>query len=516
MCGIVFILNSSGHDIDEKFYNLKHRGPDSSKMLFVRNSFLGFHRLSINDTSDQGMQPFKDEHGNYLICNGEIFNYESFEIKTKSGSDCEVLLPLMESMRYYEDFGVMGDEDPEEFLNALDGDFAIVMLRNDGQVFAARDPIGVRPLYYGFDKINKSICFSSEMKSLLNICKDIKHFPPGYYYTSKSGFKTYEPINYKIKNGCYDKNTLRQLFTSSIEKRLLSDRPIGYFLSGGLDSSLVCALGQKIQKNIKTFSIGFNEGHSPDLEYARKVADYIGSDHTEIKFTFEEAIDSLKQVIWHLETYDCTTIRASVPMFLMSKYVKENTDIKVIMSGEGADELFGGYLYFHSAPSPKDFQKETINLLNNVHMFDSLRADRCTASQGLELRVPFFDKSFINYVLTINPKFKHTTLEKKILRDAFKDMDLLPKEVLYRQKNGMSDAVGYSWVDKIREFAKTIKLKYKATDFINNPPISEEELLYREIYTDMFGDYDATEDIWRPKWTKEMDPSARKLQVFSQ
>jgi asparagine synthase (glutamine-hydrolysing) len=395
--------------------------------------------------------------------------------------------------------------------NSLDGDFAFVAMKGD-EIYAARDVMGVRPLFYGVS--NGLIHFCSEIKGLQDVCVEIKEFPKGCYYNSiEDEFYSYHDVSVpNDKQISYDPNTLQAIIEASIEKRLMTDRPIGFFLSGGLDSSIIAAVAAKKLGKIKTFSIGI--GDSPDLKAAKMVADYINSDHTEMKFTFMEGLSAIKDVIWALESYDCTTIRASVPMFLLSKYVSEHTDIKVILSGEGADELFGGYLYFHNAPNPEEFQKETLRLLDNVHAHDILRADRCTAHHGLELRVPFFDKTLINYVKSIDPKFKISQgiIEKKILRQAF--TNVLPKQIVWRQKNGMSDAVGYSWVDSIRQYVNDNIEYEKPIQYLKNPPLSKEELYYRNIYKSLFKP-DLLPHVWRPKWTDEKDPSAKLLNVFN-
>jgi asparagine synthase (glutamine-hydrolysing) len=315
----------------------------------------------------------------------------------------------------------------------------------------------------------------------------------------------------------YDTLKINSLLTNAVRKRLMSDRPIAFFLSGGLDSSLIASIAARLvyPKKITTFSVGVKNAPSPDIEAAQKVANFIQSDHHVYHFTINEAIEAIPETIWRLESYDCTTIRASVPMYLLSKYISLNFPHKVILSGEGADELFGGYIYFYNAPEPQSFHDETIRLIKNVHQFDVLRADRCTASNGLELRVPFFDKEFIEYITNINPSFKFINgkwMEKNILRKSFHGY--IPDEILWRQKNGMSDAVGYSWVDNIKKYVDTLDLQSDFSSFSKNTPINKEELYYRSIYESFFNDIDALQSIWRPKWTTVLDPSARKLSHF--
>jgi asparagine synthase (glutamine-hydrolysing) len=389
--------------------------------------------------------------------------------------------------------------------------FAFVCVNKDGSFIAARDRLGIRPLFYGYSKTNGTICFCSELKGLLGMCDNISEFPPGNFYNSHNkSFTCYANIKQVEIPTPFSENTLKSLLIASVEKRLHTDTEIGFFLSGGLDSSLICSIASKLLPHkIKTFSIGI--GDSPDLKCARKVASHLGTDHTEIIFTEQEGLDALKSVIYHLESYDCTTIRASVPMFLMSKYVKQNTNIKVILSGEGADELFGGYLYLKYAPSLQQFQDETLFLLNKVHKHDVTRADRCVSAHGLELRVPFFDRELVDYVVAIDPMFKKQVIEKMILRDSFKGY--LPDDILYRQKNGMSDAVGYSWVNFIRSFKTYDEDHFDSMQdkFVPNTPLTNEEMYYRTLYTEMFGSVDNVTHIWRPKWTNQSDPSAALL-----
>tara|TARA_B100001996_G_scaffold381560_1_gene371242 strand:- start:853 stop:1878 length:1026 start_codon:yes stop_codon:yes gene_type:complete len=320
----------------------------------------------------------------------------------------------------------------------------------------------------------------------------------------------------------YNSITLNLILHAAVIKRLMSDAPIGFFLSGGLDSSLIAGIAaQHYNKPIHTFSIGI--GESPDIIAARKVSSHIQSIHHEIIFTVEEGLEALQSVIWHLESYDCTTIRASVPMFLLSKYVRENTDIKVILSGEGADELFGGYLYLHNAPEPSIFHNECLRLLEHVHCHDVLRADRSTAAHGLEIRVPFFDKTLMSYVKGIPTEFRipsYGNIEKFILRESFEKDNIIPNEILWRQKNGMSDAVGYSWVNFMRTHACDIISDEEYNTIVDscsrNIPLSKEEALYRNIYHFMFDDVDLVPHVWRPKWSKLTDPSAALLDIHTE
>ena len=489
---------------------IQHRGPDTTTTTIHNEYAFVFHRLAINDLTPDGNQPLC-VNDTILMCNGEIYNHGFLKSELTNNvhfigqSDCEPVVHMLDT-----------NIDKKFICNSLDGVFAIVAMKGD-VIFAARDPIGVRPLYYGIDSDDGSLAFASEVKGLQSFCEIIQEFPKGHYYTSETHkFHCYNkiasPVNDYIS---YNPQTLKVLLESSVKKRLMSERPIGFFLSGGLDSSLISAIGAKYLGQIETFSIGI--GDSPDLKAAKIVSDHIGSKHTEISFTAEEGLDILRKVIYSLETYDCTTIRASVPMYILSQYVSKNTNCKVILSGEGADELFGGYLFFHNAPSDQEFQNETLKLIDNVHAFDVLRADRCTASHGIELRVPFFDKALIQYVKSIHPKHKLVnTIEKNILRLAFDDDEqLLPESILWRQKNGMSDAVGYSWVDFMKNHAeKTISddiFISQSITFQKNKPLSKEELLYRNIYCSLFPTIDNLPYVWRPSWSSEIDPSATLL-----
>ena len=531
MCGILFVQGKVPLLTLKKGCNsITHRGPDNTKtkpsLKDYNNEeyqkqdfsvFFGFHRLAIHGLTETGDQPLCKNNCT-LVCNGEIYNYKTLahtftDENYENKSDCEVILDLYNKV-----------EDKKLVCNLLDGVFAFALYDSTNEcTFCARDPIGVRPLFYGYNK--GKICVASEMKALVDICENIEEFPPGhYYYLNEFTPYTETKIPYQLAIEQCSNETLKNLLCAAVEKRLDSERQVGFFLSGGLDSSLVCAIASRILKTqIHTFSIGIN--NSPDLINAKKVADYINSNHTELRFTTDEALGVLEKVIYQVESYDCTTIRASVPMYLLSKYVSENTDFKVILSGEGADELFGGYLYFHNAPSDdEEFHNETQRLLSHVHKYDVLRADRCTAGHGLELRVPFFDKSLRKYVNHMHPKFKRpfNNIEKYILRKAFEKDNYLPHEVLFRQKNGMSDAVGYSWVDFIRNHAnKTISDEtFNAENsvrnlYTNNPPVSKEELMYRKIYETFYGKIDLLPHVWRPKYTNILDPSAKMLSVFS-
>jgi asparagine synthase (glutamine-hydrolysing) len=463
---------------------LEHRGPDASATKQVKNVKLVFHRLAINGLTPEGMQPI-EYNGKTLIANAEIYNYLDLG-GIKGESDCQVILPNIEK------WGLTAA------CEIFSGDFAFIYTDGDN-IWAARDSIGVRPLFYC--RHDQGIAFASEAKGLLQFRSKIEIFPPGHLYDSRfDEFICWIP---RYWDGCIDnanvesiKETIYYYINNAVKLRIESaERPIGFFLSGGLDSSIIAALGKKILGSIQTFSIGL-EG-APDLLAARKMAEFLGSEHTEVTFTIEEGLAEISNVIWHLETYDTTTIRASIPMFLLSKYIKENTDIRVVLSGEGSDELFGGYLYFHAAPNVDAFRVETTRLVRDVHMFDVLRADRTTSAHGVELRVPFFDRDVITYVMQgfeTELKTPKNKCEKYILRDTFSS--ILPAEIAWRQKNGMSDAVGYAWAQALRDYG---------------------EDNYKTIFNKFFGDNDhLTPYKWMPKWIEASDPSGAKLPFFTE
>lgn len=496
MCGIFAVISKKESDRVSPRHDLYHRGPDDFMYGRMENCHMEFWRLEINGTKSMtGGQPMYYDN-TMLVCNGEVYNY--LELGGEKGeSDCAVIQPLIESIGIF------------ETVQAINGDFAFVWT-NGEKFYAARDRVGVRPLFYT-DLGDGNMAFASEAKALLHFGKPIMHFPPGHIYDSELGqFTCYAPMYYPHPRKFNDleeiTENIRDKLIDAVKIRMeTSERPVGFFLSGGLDSSIIAAIGASLSKKpIRTFSIGLEGQESPDLIAARKVARYLGSEHTEVTFTVEQGIEALKDVIWHLETYDTTTIRASVPMFILSQYISQNTNVRVILSGEGSDELFGGYLYFHKAPTTDDFLMETNRLIRDVHMFDVLRADRCTAAHGLELRVPFFDPDFIEYVMDgFSPELKQPVngIEKMILRESF--VDSLPEDILMRQKNGMSDAVGYSWVDGIK--------RYAATRFFWNA----EDRLYKFYYRSFFPDDDLVSYKWMPKWTDATDPSARYLDNFA-
>jgi len=501
MCGILALF---GEEVEVSSYLLSHRGPDDYRTKTMGKCRMDFYRLAINDLTDAGMQPFR-QGDEMLICNGEIYNYRDFlKGDEVSKSDCEVLIPMIK------DYGIM------RTINNINGDFAFVWT-NGKRVIAARDPVGVRPMFYTRYG-PESIAFASEVKALLFLNSEIHIFPPGHIFDSYvNDFVCYHNgywhINKYIKNSVH--RELRETLEHAVHDRIdTTDRDIGFLLSGGLDSSLIASIASRKLGKIRTFSIGL-EG-SPDLEAARKVAKYLDTDHTEVTFTPAEGIAHINDVIHSLESYDTTTVRASTPMWLLCKYIKQHTTCRYIFSGEGSDEILGGYLYFHNAPNVDEFACENMRRLRLIHQFDGLRADRCAGAHGLDLIVPFLDKNFIDFCMTINQNEKLGKVEKRILREAFEGY--LPHDILWRQKDGMSDAVGTNWVDEIKKYAEndvddTLFRETRAKARGHNVPLTKEEALYRNIFWKMYGnDNDhLISEIWRPRWTSITDPSARLL-----
>lgn len=523
MCGFL-VLDSDKYtlaDFNKTLKKIIHRGPDNNSSEIANGVTWGFNRLAIMDLSEKGNQPFVSNDCE-LVCNGEIYNYPQLksilvdEYQFKSSSDCEVLIPL------YKKFGI------EILCKMLDAEFAMVLRDNKtNTIMAARDPMGIRPMFYGYTRKGKEICFSSEAKTLVDYCDDIMPFPPGHYY--KDGkFTCYNDLSDPkvIRDGSIEEITsnIRDKFEKAVKKRLQSDAPIGYLLSGGLDSSLVCAIGQRISdKPIKTFAIGM-ETDPIDLKYARQVAEFLGTDHTEVIMTKEDVLSSLKEVIYHLETWDITTIRASIGMYILCKYIHENTDLKVILTGEVSDELFG-YKYTDFAPNPSEFQKESQKRIKELYMYDVLRADRCISAHALEGRVPFADIDFVDYVMSINPAKKMNVYNKGkyLLRKAFEGLDYLPDSILFREKAAFSDAVGHSMVDYLKEYAETLytdeDVKNAKEKYPYCTPFTKESLMYRDIFESFYpGQAKWIKDYWMPNKSWEgcnvNDPSARVLSNY--
>ena len=519
MCGILAIIGK-GKDQElckSMSKRMAHRGPDESDLHVTENGHILSHeRLSIIDLHS-GRQPIKGTSTAWMVHNGEIYNHQELRdgilknhtFRTKS--DSEVIVHL------YEEFGY-------DFCNVLDGDWAFVVVDGDDYI-AGRDPMGVKPLYYGLDDRGR-MYFASEMKPIADQCKTFSTFPPGHYYTAKTGFiKYYKPEyeNYKKATNKLDLKLIRDTLTDATKKRLMSDVPIGVLLSGGLDSSLTSAIASRLLKEngkkLHSFSIGL-DANAPDTKAARMVADFLKTEHHEIYFTVAQGIEILEKLIWHLETYDVTSIRASTPMYFLSKAIAD-MGIKVVLSGEGADEIFGGYLYFRNAPSTEDFQKETIERVQKLFTADLLRADKSTMAHGLEARVPFLDKTFLDIAMLIEADEKqpktYAGKEKYILRKAFDTPDdpYLPNEVLWRQKEQFSDGVGYNWIDELIAYCSAqvtdAQLKTAKDLYPFNTPATKEAFFYRTIFHGYYPQVSAAQTVrkWIPKWQENQDPSGR-------
>ncbi|MCR4625481.1 MAG: asparagine synthase B [Lachnospiraceae bacterium] len=542
MCSIMTYCDKEADlsAFEEGFEKTVSRGPDDSRIIPLQNGIMGFHRLAIMGLHPEGMQPFERD-GSYVVCNGELYGFKAQRdelIKKgytfESDSDCEILLPL------YFEYGT-------DMFKMLDAEYACVIYDGrTGEYIAARDPIGIRPLYYGYGD-NGAIVFASEPKNLVGICDKIMPFPPGHYY--KNGeFIYYNDISKpagrtsnkagllihhdpEVDGEVYLKDDLETVtknihdkLVAGVEKRLVADAKVGFLLSGGLDSSLVCAIAaQKSDKPIRTFAIGMTED-AIDLKYAKQVADFIGSEHTEVYMTPEQVISSLEDVIHLLGTYDITTIRASMGMYLVCKAIHETTDIRVLLTGEISDELFG-YKYTDFAPSAAEFQKEAEKRIHELHMYDVLRADRCISVNSLEARVPFGDLDFVKYVMSVDPEMKMNKYGKGkyLLRKAFDNGAYLPDEILWREKAAFSDAVGHSMVDYLKEYAeKQIsdeEFEKECKKYTHATPFTKESLLYRQIFEKYYpGQSDMVVDFWMPNKNWEgcnvNDPSARVLSNY--
>lgn len=494
------------------------RGPDDSRVVDTGKGLLGFHRLAIMGLHPQGMQPFELD-GSYVVCNGEIYGFKKLreqlasEYTFVSESDCEILLPM------YRKYGT-------DMFAMLDAEFACILYDAEQQEYiAARDPIGIRPLYYGQDEKGVFL-FASEPKNLVGLAEKILPFPPGHYFKGGQFFCYRDPA--AVEEVCYDDldtvcRNIREKLIAGVEKRLIADAKVGFLLSGGLDSSLVCSIAaKKSDKPIRTFAIGMSED-AIDLKYARQTADYIGSDHTEVIISKQDVLDSLQTVIKILGTYDITTIRASIGMYLVCKAIHENTDIRVLLTGEISDELFG-YKYTDFAPSAEAFQKESQKRIRELHMYDVLRADRCISVNSMEARVPFGDLEFVRYVMSIDPEMKMNKYGKGkyLLRRAFEG-DYLPNEILYREKAAFSDAVGHSMVDYLKNYAQNCytdcQFEEKRVQYTYAQPFTKESLLYREIFESYYpGQSQMIAGFWMPNKEWEgcdvNDPSARVLSNY--
>lgn len=522
MCSIIGIEKCciSREELDRAMAKTASRGPDMSRVVRTGQTVLGFQRLSIMGLTESGMQPF-ERNGNYVVCNGELYGFrEQKRLLEKEGyefvsdSDCEILLPM------YEKYGTA-------LFERLDAEFACVIY--DGKkksLVAARDPIGIRPLFYGYDQAG-GILFASEAKNLVGLTETIHPFPPGYYYEGGTFTCYCDPaarrdyVRDDLETVC---KNIHDLLVKGVKKRLDADAPMGFLLSGGLDSSLVCAIAAKeLKQPIKTFSIGMRED-AIDLKYAREAADYLGSDHREVIIDKETVLDALETVVSILGTYDITTIRASVGMYLICRAIHETTDIRVLLTGEISDELFG-YKYTDFAPNAEEFQREAEKRLRELYMYDVLRADRCISVNSMEARVPFGDLDFVKYVMSVAPEMKMNRYHKGkyLLRHAFEEGGYLPKEILFREKAAFSDAVGHSMVDDIKAYADTLytqeEFEKKRGAYEYARPFTKESLLYRELFEKYYPNQARMiKGFWMPNKNWENcdvdDPSARVLKNY--
>ena len=550
MCSIFGILDIREHPETLRRTALEmsrrqlHRGPDWEGIYQGEHALIVHERLSIVDPQNGAQPLYNPARTHVLAVNGEIYNHKDLKQELpepytfSTGSDCEVILPL------YEEFKKTG----QLFVDRLIGDFAFLIYdAEDNTYFLARDHMGIVPMYVGSDREGR-FYVASEMKALTPVCDTVKEFPPGSYLYSKVDheFHTYYKRDWMEYDSVRDNTTsvegLKDALMDSVRRQLMCDVPYGVLLSGGLDSSVISAIAQHFAParvedggnspawfpRLHSFAIGL-EG-APDLKKARVVADYLGTVHHEIHYTIEEGIDALRDVIYHIETYDVTTIRASTPMYLMARYIKA-MGIKMVLSGEGSDEIFGGYLYFHKAPNAREMHEELVRKLSQLHLYDCLRANKSLMAWGVEGRVPFLDKKFLDVAMRVNPQDKMCpgkTIEKKILREAFQGM--LPDEILWRQKEQFSDGVGYSWIDALRDYAEEHvsdrKFAERADRFPVHTPVTKEAYLYREIFEELFKLPSAVTTVpygksvacstetaiaWDEKFKNMADPSGRAV-----
>lgn len=551
MCGIVGVFNlkqSESAEIRPQMLQmskrLRHRGPDWSGIYSGEKTILCHERLSIVDPESGGQPLYSKDRKLVLAVNGEIYNHKQFreelkdEYEFQTGSDCEVILAL------YRKYGI-------DFIDKLNGIFAFALYDIEKDLYLiARDHIGVIPLYYGFDT-EHHLYVASELKALEGYCTIIRCFPPGQYIYSPDGdqLQTWYKRDWMEYENVKDNETsipqLREALTAAVKRQLMSDVPYGVLLSGGLDSSVISALaaqfaGKRIEDNdqskawwprLHSFAVGLKG--APDLIAARKVADFIGTVHHEINYTVQEGLDAVRDVIYYLETYDVTTVRASTPMYLLARVIK-SMGIKMVLSGEGADEIFGGYLYFHKAPSAEEFHKETVRKLSKLYLYDCLRANKALSAWGVEGRVPFLDKEFMDVAMRLNPKDKvpgklaDGRMEKWVVRKAFED--IIPEEIAWRQKEQFSDGVGYSWIDTLKKITServTDQMMEEAADrFPVNTPMNKEEYYYRSIFEQHFPSNTAARTVpheasvacstaialeWDETWKNMNDPSGRAV-----
>ncbi len=521
MCSIFGITGSrlTPERVRACFDRTKSRGPDMSRLMEIPGGILGFHRLAIMGLHEEGMQPFRLED-DYVVCNGELYGFRPLRARLmetwdlKSESDCEILLPL------YREYGV-------EMFKTLDAEFALLLYDGRRKKFiAARDPIGIRPLYYG-SLPDGGTAFASEPKNLVGLCPEILPFPPGHYWIDGHFVQYADPAHvdqFTMKDEDAVCAKLNRLLVDGVKKRLDADAPIGFLLSGGLDSSLVCAIAQReLDHPIRTFAIGMDVD-AIDLKYARMVADYIGSEHTEVIINERDVLDALPRVVELLATWDITTIRASIGMYLVCKWIHEHTDIRVLLTGEISDELFG-YKYTDFAPDAAAFQEEAEKRIRELHVYDVLRADRCISVNSLEARVPFGDLKFVRYAMSIDPELKMNrhAMGKYLIRKAFEPDRILPDAILWRQKAAFSDAVGHSMVDDLKALAERTyteeEFRLKSAKYEYRRPFTKESLLYRELFDQSYpGQERMIPDYWMPNRTwpgcDVDDPSARVLSNY--
>lgn len=547
MCSIIGICGSGldYKDVEKALEKTHSRGPDARRIIHTGSGWLGFNRLSIMGLTDEGMQPFlchkKDtvipkkkeegtnvyvspkEHDVMLVCNGEVYGFRPLkkELMQKgytfvSDSDCEILPAL------YKEYGT-------EMFAKLDAEYALILYDADLDTYiAARDPIGIRPLYYGV-RPDGSYVFASEPKNLLSLTEKIFPFPPGHYFQNGE-FISYRDLSDVTEYRQDDMETIAEnihdLLCKGVEKRLDSDVPVGFLLSGGLDSSLVCGIAAHLlDKPLKTWAIGMDVD-AIDLKYAREVADYIKSEHHEVIISRQDVLEALEPVIEALATYDITTIRASIGMYLVCKAIHEESDVRVLLTGEISDEIFG-YKYTDFAPSAEEFQKEAEKRIREIHMYDVLRADRCISVHSLEARVPFGDLDFASYCMAIDPEKKMNRYGKGkyLLRHAFEKDGLIPDSILWREKAAFSDAVGHSLKDDLEEYAENFytdeEFEEKCQKYDHARPFTKESLLYREIFEKYYpGQSEMVKDFWMPNRSWEgcdvTDPSARVLSNYGE
>ena len=549
MCGIVSIFNISKQPNEQASLRAKalrmsqkirHRGPDWSGIYCGSNAILAHERLSIVDPESGGQPLFSVDREQVLAVNGEIYNHQEIRrryegrYEFQTGSDCEVILAL------YRDKGI-------DFLEDISGIFAFALYdERDGSFLIARDHIGIIPLYIGYDDDGK-VYIASELKALEGQCESYEPFLPGHYYWSKTpGMKRWYKRDWfeydNVRDNDASSEDIRQALRAAVRKQMMSDVPYGVLLSGGLDSSVISAITESFAEHrietggqskawwprLHSFAVGLKG--APDLIKARKVAEHIGTVHHEINYTIQEGLDAIRDVIYFIETYDVTTVRASTPMYLLARVIK-SMGIKMVLSGEGADEIFGGYLYFHKAPSAEEFHKETVRKLSKLHLYDCLRANKSLAAWGVEGRVPFLDKEFLDVAMRTNPVGKMcpgSTIEKRIVREAFADM--LPEEVAWRQKEQFSDGVGYSWIDTLKQITSEQvsdeQMAHAAERFPINTPLCKEEYYYRSIFEEHFPSRSAALSVpheasvacstaialeWDEAWKNMNDPSGRAV-----